>query len=199
MGRFGIKNGPSLGWLRGVDLLVGCTKSELACIDRMVTSTHVPSGKVLTEEGGVGLEFFVIVEGSASVWRNGGRLSLLEPGTFFGELGLLDGEFRTATVIAETPMHLLVLSQVEFRSLITLCPTVAMRIMTEMGARLRRAYDPVACGDLELSADRRVSRLASSPAAANQGGDPIASRISHEWLGCATRVTAYRSEWAIIK
>lgn len=182
MGKFGMKHGPSLGWLGEVDLLAGCTKSELARIDRLMTTIDVPSGTVLTEQGAAGSEFFVIVEGSASVWRNGGRLSLLEPGTFFGELALLDREIRMATVIAETPMRLFVLSRVEFNSLITLSPTVAMRIMTEMGARLRRTYDgvasPAARCDVELSADRRASRLASSPVAATQGGDPIASRIS---------------------
>ena len=58
-----------------------------------MTTIDVPSGTVLTEQGAAGSEFFVIVEGSASVWRNGGRLSLLEPGTFFGELALLDREY----------------------------------------------------------------------------------------------------------
>lgn len=181
MGKFRMKHGPSLGWLGEVDLLAGCTKRELARIDGMITSIDVPSGTVLTLEGGVGSELFVIVEGSASVWRNGGRLSLLEPGTFFGELALLDRESRTATVIAETSMRLLVLSRVEFNSLITLSPRVAMRIMTEMGARLRRTYDPVASpvarGDLEGSADRRASRRSSPSVAATQRGVPIA-RIS---------------------
>jgi CRP/FNR family transcriptional regulator, cyclic AMP receptor protein len=182
MGKFGIKHSPSLERLGDVDLFAGCTKSELARIDRIMTSIDVPSGRVLTEQGGVGSEVFVIVEGSASVWRNGERLSLLEPGTFFGELALLGRKFRTATVIAETPMRLFVLSRGEFNSLVTLSPTVAMRIMTEMGARIRRIDDPVAFPaarrDLEVSADRRASRLASSPVAATRGGDPIASRIS---------------------
>jgi CRP-like cAMP-binding protein len=182
MGKFGMKHRQSLEWLGEVDLFSGCTKSELVRIDGMMTSIDVPSGTVLTEQGGVGSECFVIVEGSASVWRNGGRLSLLGPGTFFGELALLDREFRTATVIAETPMRLSVLSRAEFNSLIRLSPNVAMRIITEMGARLRRTYhlvaSPAARGDLERSADRRASRLASSPVAATHGGDPIASRIS---------------------
>lgn len=182
MGKFGMKHGPSLGWLREVDLLAGCTKSELARIDRWTTTIDVPSGTVITQQGGAGSEFFVIVEGSASVWRNGGRLNVLEPGAFFGELALLDRQPRTATVIAETPMRLFVLSRVEFNSLMRLSPTVAMRIMTEMGARLRLTYEavasPAARGDLELSPDRCASRLASSSLAATHGGDPIAARIS---------------------
>jgi CRP/FNR family transcriptional regulator, cyclic AMP receptor protein len=182
MGKFGTKHSPSLGRLGAVDLFAGCKKSELARIDRMMTTIDVPSGTVLTEQDGVGSEVFVIVEGSASVWRNGGRLSLLEPGTFFGELALLDRELRTATVIAETPMRLFVLSRVEFNSLIALSPAVAIRVITEMGARLRRTYHlaatPAACGDLEPSADRRASRVPSSSVAATQGGDRRASRIS---------------------
>jgi len=157
-----------------VDLLAGCTKSELDRIDGLMTSIDVPSGTVLTEQGGVGSEFFVIAEGSASVWRNGGRVSLLEPGTFFGELAMLDRESRTATVIAETPMRLLALSRVEFYSVVMSSPAVAMRIMTEIAARLRRTYVPVATpvarGDVDVSAERGASRLVSAAAAATPGG-----------------------------
>ncbi len=120
-----------------VALFAGCTKDELRQIDSLMTMVDVPRGTVLTEQDAPGFECFVIVEGSASAWRNGRRLNHLEAGSFFGELALLDRKNRTATVIAETPMRLLALSRSQFQTLNTSIPAVAYRIMAEMGSRLR--------------------------------------------------------------
>ncbi len=108
-----------------------------------MTMVEVPRGSVLTEQDAPGLECFVIVEGSASAWRNGRRLTGFEAGSFFGELALLDRKVRTATVIAETPMRLLALSSNEFKTLTATVPQVAYRIMAEMGTRLRSTNDMV--------------------------------------------------------
>ena len=113
-----------------------------------MTMVEVPRGSVLTEQDAPGLECFVIVEGSASAWRNGRRLTGFEAGSFFGELALLDRKVRAATVIAETPMRLLALSSSEFKTLTAAVPQVAYRIMSEMGTRLRSTNDMVAGEDL---------------------------------------------------
>jgi CRP-like cAMP-binding protein len=122
-------------------LFSSCTKDELRMIASLTTMKDVASGAVLAEQGKPGREFFVVTEGSATASRNGAWLAELGPGSFFGELALLDGGPRTATVVADTDMTLLVLSRTEFKSLQFSAPSVAYKMLVELGARLRRTYE----------------------------------------------------------
>ena len=103
--------------LRGVDLLASCTKDQLRQIASISTEIDVGTGQVLARQGEPGLEFFIIVEGTATASRNGVVLATLAPTDFFGELALLDGGGRSATVVAATDMRLLVLTRAEFNQL----------------------------------------------------------------------------------
>jgi cAMP-dependent protein kinase regulator len=103
--------------LKSVPLFAGLGKRERELVARFADEIDVPAGKVLTEEGGPSLEFFVIVSGSATVSKGGGEVARLEPGDFFGEIGVLRSQRRTATVTAETPMSLLVLFAQNFTAL----------------------------------------------------------------------------------
>jgi CRP/FNR family cyclic AMP-dependent transcriptional regulator len=125
--------------LRGVQLFAGCSTAELGKIASLATEHHAKAGQVLTERGDPGLEFFIIVEGEATATRKGAHLATLGPGSFFGELALLDGGTRTATVIAETDMRLLVLSRREFTGLLHVAPSVSSKMLVELGSRLRTA------------------------------------------------------------
>ncbi len=139
-----IANAAKVELLGHVDLLGGCTKKELAEIASFLTECHVPSGKVLAEEGQLGAEFFIVVDGSATATRDGVFLARLAPTNFFGELALLDGGPRTATVVADTDMHLLVLSRSEFNQLFRTYPSVSFRMLKGLGARLRKADEMIA-------------------------------------------------------
>jgi CRP/FNR family transcriptional regulator, cyclic AMP receptor protein len=125
--------------LHGVQLFSGCSNGELGKIASLTTEVHAKAGKVLTKRGDPGLEFFIIVEGKATATRKGVHLATLGPGSFFGELALLDGGKRTATVIADTDMRLLVLSRGEFNGLHHVAPSVSAKMLAELGARLRSA------------------------------------------------------------
>ncbi len=125
--------------LKGVSLFSSCTKDELRNIASLVTLHEAQKGAVLSEQGEPGAEFFIVVEGSATATRNGFELAHLGPGSFFGELALLDGGPRTATVVADTDMNLLVFSRQEFSRLHSSAPTVAYKMLAELGARLRTA------------------------------------------------------------
>jgi CRP/FNR family transcriptional regulator, cyclic AMP receptor protein len=127
--------------LQDVSLFSGCSKSELARIAALTTELAAGPGQVLTKQGDIGREFFVIVEGTATASRKGKQLAKFGPGSFFGELALLDGGERTATVVADSQMRLLVLSQQEFANLYFLVPTVARKIIAELGSRLRHTYE----------------------------------------------------------
>ena len=123
--------------LRAVNLFSSCTNRELTRVESLTTLVNAPEGTVLTEQGASGEEFFVVVDGTATASRNGRELAALGAGSFFGELALLDGGSRTATVVADSDMALLVLSRREFKSLQLTVPSVAFKLLTEMGARLR--------------------------------------------------------------
>ncbi len=125
--------------LRGISLFSGCTNEELRRIASLQSRYEVKRSEVLVQHGMPGEECFVIVDGRATVLRNGIQLAQLGPGDFFGELAPLDGGPRTATVVADSDMLLLVISRPEFSLLRTSFPTVSGRLLAEMGARLRRA------------------------------------------------------------
>ena len=124
--------------LRGVWLFERCTKKELAAIARMATPVIVEPGRVLAKEGHPGHEFVVVVEGTASATSRGEEVGQVGPGSFFGELALLDGGPRTATVRALTPMLVLVLDRSEFNELVDRSiPSVARRMLVTIAERLR--------------------------------------------------------------
>jgi CRP/FNR family cyclic AMP-dependent transcriptional regulator len=125
--------------LRNTAMFSTCNNAELGRIASLTTEHSVVAGQVLMKRGTPGLEFFIIVEGNAKASRKGVELAKLGPGSFFGELALLDGGERTADVVAETDMRLLVLSRTEFSTLFSLVPSVSLKIIREMGTRLRRA------------------------------------------------------------
>ena len=122
-----------------VDLFRGCTKEERARIAALTTDVLVDSGKVLCEQGSPGTEAFVIVEGHAAVEIDGQRVAVVGPNDVVGELALLDGGPRVATVTALTPMDLLVLNRREFTAMLAASPEVALRVLTAVGKRLREA------------------------------------------------------------
>ena len=104
---------------------------------RLADEVGVPAGAELTREGGYAQEFFVVVSGTADVHRDGDRVAALGPGDFFGEVGLLGPRWeRSATVVATSPMRLLVMARRQFRELLFAAPTVAAHIR---GAATQRA------------------------------------------------------------
>ena len=106
-------------------------------VARLADEVGVSAGTELTRQGGYAQEFFVVLEGTADVYRDGERVGALEAGDFFGEVGLLGPRWeRTATVVATSPMRLLVIARRQFRELLFAAPAVAGRIH---GAATQRA------------------------------------------------------------
>ena len=128
--------------LAALPLFSGSGRRDLERIARRCTEVSVPAGRVLCREGEAGLEFFVLESGSVTVTRGGTPVTTLGPGDFFGELALLDGGTRNATVTAETDVDVIVLSRQEFAELLDEEPAVAARMMPAIGARLRAASAP---------------------------------------------------------
>jgi CRP/FNR family transcriptional regulator, cyclic AMP receptor protein len=130
---------PALDDLRDLRLFHGCTEKQLSRVDSLVCPQDVPGGAVLCRQGTFGRQTFVIVSGQAEVAIDGVPIATLGPGSFFGEMSVLDRCRRVATVTALTPMTLLVLSSQELELLLADVPKVARHMLATMGSRLRLA------------------------------------------------------------
>ena len=128
-----------LDHLAQVRLFSACNKKELGLIGKASDEIAVPAGKVLCEQGKPGFEFYLILDGEASVKRNGKKIASLTPGRYFGELSLLTRYPRNATVVADTDMELLVLGQREFSGLLDEVPGMAHKVLSSMAERLYEA------------------------------------------------------------
>ncbi len=124
--------------LKDVPLFADLSKKERGEIARFTDELDLPAGKVLGEEGSFAYEFFVIEEGTAEVTKGGERLAELGPGDFFGEIGLLESDRRTATVTATSPMKVIVMFGRDFRDAKRQLPSVAEKIEAAIRERLAR-------------------------------------------------------------
>jgi CRP/FNR family cyclic AMP-dependent transcriptional regulator len=127
-----------LALIAGVPLFAACSKRDLARIASVADRLDVRKGKVLTRQGRPGREAFIIAEGEATVAMKGRRSVRLGPGEVFGELALLDGGPRVATVTADSDMVLLVVDSRGFSALLD-NPSVRRSVMAAMASRLREA------------------------------------------------------------
>jgi CRP-like cAMP-binding protein len=125
--------------LAEVPLFSACSRKELGLVARRAEDVKVEAGKILVSEGATGTEFFVILDGTARIERRGRKVADVGPGGFFGDLALLDRAPRNATVVAQTPMELLVLGQREFAALIDEVPGFAHKLLAGLARRLREA------------------------------------------------------------
>jgi CRP-like cAMP-binding protein len=123
-------------WLGQVPLFSGCSESERRAIARLGTQVSAEPGAQLTTQGKPGREFFLVLEGTASCKVGRREVQRFKPGSYFGELALLHGGYRNATVEATSPMELLVLDAREFRSMVLETPTVALKMLARLAERL---------------------------------------------------------------
>ncbi len=129
--------------LEKLPLFAGLSSPELGRIARLVGEVEVQAGARLAEAGEAGRELFVILDGHARVVTRKGRSMRLGPGDFFGEMSLIDGEPRSATVEAVTPMRLVTLGYREFWQLLDEELPIVRKIMRTLSRRLRQAEKSV--------------------------------------------------------
>jgi CRP-like cAMP-binding protein len=126
-----------LDLLHRIPLFNSFDNRRLERLGMLADEVDVPAGKVLMRQGEIGSDMMVIVNGSVSVERDGSRLNTLGPGDFFGEIALVDGGPRTATVTAEEPSRLLVITHRDFHSMMEEFPEVADQVMNALANRVR--------------------------------------------------------------
>jgi CRP/FNR family transcriptional regulator, cyclic AMP receptor protein len=127
---------PKIEALRSVPLFDALSRKELADLAKAGDEVDLPAGKVLTAEGAVGSEFFVLLRGEARVSQAGQEIASMGPGDFFGEISLVEDVPRTATVTAATPLRIFVLTRQRFRSHIEKNPAVGEKVHQVAARRL---------------------------------------------------------------
>ena len=136
---FRVKQDEKMARLAEVPLLEGCTRSQLKAVARISEVREVPPGTVLTRAGEPGEEFFLLMDGKARVDVSPRKRVTLSPGDFFGEMSLLDGGPRSATVTAETAVRVLVIRRRDFARLLREVPELTRAILAALSRRLRQA------------------------------------------------------------
>jgi CRP-like cAMP-binding protein len=122
--------------LEQLPLLAGLSRRQLGWASRLTTPIELPAGQVLAQEGERGTEFFIVVRGEVEVVQDGRLVATRGPGSPLGEIALLAGRRRTATLIAQTPVSARVSSRREFSGLLAEVPAVSHRLHATMAERL---------------------------------------------------------------
>ena len=123
--------------LKAVPLLSGCNLRELREVANLGTMLEVPAAKVLTEEGAVGREFFLLIEGQAKCYVHGKLAATFGPGDFFGEMALLERGPRHATVETSKDSEILILNGAEFERLLETSPSITRKMLGTFAERER--------------------------------------------------------------
>lgn len=123
--------------LSEIPLFSALSKRDLGRIAKASNEITVEPGHVLVDQGDAGREAFVIIEGTATVKRNGRKIGTLGPGDAIGELALLDHGPRTATVTSDTQLTALVLSAREFAGVVEEVPGLAQKLLAHLASMVR--------------------------------------------------------------
>jgi CRP/FNR family transcriptional regulator, cyclic AMP receptor protein len=131
-----IKQDTKIEALKRSPLFEGLSRKQLTHVARLTDDLDVPAGTVLCEQGARGQEFFVIIDGEATVTRGKKAVATVGAGDFFGEIALLEHVTRTATVTAATPLRFFVVSDRAFEAVLDTDPTIERKVLRALARRL---------------------------------------------------------------
>ena len=135
-----LRKNAKLELIKRVPLFSGCSKRELEEIAAIADELSIAEGKKLTHEGAAGHEFLVLIDGSADVRRKGRKINTLGAGDFLGEIALVTGAPRTATVTTTSPSRMLVVTARDFRTLLRRMPSLQIKVLEAIASRLPDEY-----------------------------------------------------------
>jgi len=135
-----LRKNAKLELLKRVPLFQRCSKKELNEVASLADEIDLPAGRKLASEGARGAEFVVIVEGAADVTRKGRTINTLGSGDFLGEIALVAGVPRTATVTTTEPSRLLVVTSQAFKTLLRDSPSIQAKVLEALAARIPDEY-----------------------------------------------------------
>jgi CRP/FNR family transcriptional regulator, cyclic AMP receptor protein len=164
--------------LRSVPLFRALSDSQLGSVLRSAHGADFGPGATIVRQGEPGRGMFVLAEGRAKVVVDRAEVATLGPGSYFGEMAVIDGGPRTATIVAETEVATLEITPQAFLRLLEREPTISAAIGRELRDRLITSGKPVEDSDapvdlarlVELSRALRLSHVADWAAAATRAG-----------------------------
>jgi len=148
---------PRMTLLRNVDLFSGLTGKELRTVLELAREWSFAPGAEMARQGEKGGRFHLVLEGEADVEIDGALRARLRPGDYFGEMALLDGGARTATVRAVTPMRTLGIAVFNFKPLIRQHPTIAEKLLVRLSCRVRELEEKIAASSKGRYLDASVA------------------------------------------
>lgn len=131
-----LRKNTKIEMLRRVPLFSHCSKKELAEIAGLADELQLEEGRELMREGRRGREFFVIVDGEVVVRRKGRKLATSGAGDFIGEMSLVTGRPRNATVTTTKPTRVLVVGDTAFRRLLETSPSIPRKLLWALAERI---------------------------------------------------------------
>jgi cation transporter-like permease len=141
--------------LSSIPAFAALAPDDLSALVERLDEARFEPGAIIVNEGEVeSASLYIIEDGSVEITRGGGKsrveLATLGPGQYFGELALIDGAPRSASVTATSPVHVLILHRQEFVDFIHRDPDAAMRIMAELAQRLRHTNELVSAATEDM-------------------------------------------------
>ena len=132
----GDRNKDAIERFRAVPIFSACSNAELAEVDRVADEVHVEAGRTIMSQGDLGQELAVVIEGQVEVVKDGATVATLGPGSYFGEIALLDSLTRTASVVAVTDVVLEVIDRRGLNTLLDDVPSIARSLLAGVSQRL---------------------------------------------------------------
>jgi CRP-like cAMP-binding protein len=148
--------------LQGVPWFAACTEEQLSEMARIAERLRIQAGEVILREGRLGRELFVVLEGTATVTREGHVVNILHAGDHFGELAAIEAVPRSATVSATTDLEVLIVGPREFETMMDI-PGFRNALLSGMSRRIREADDRLAAYE-ERAGPEPDSRDGGQPA-----------------------------------
>ncbi len=137
----GAKQEDKIERLKEIPIFEGCSQRQLRSVAKIARVFDGAADTVLARAGEPGDEFFLIIDGSVWVEVSSEKRVLLHPGEFFGEMSVLDGGPRSATIVADTPVRLLVITRRHFSMLLTDVPGLTQTVLATLSKRVREAEE----------------------------------------------------------
>jgi CRP/FNR family transcriptional regulator, cyclic AMP receptor protein len=136
------KKDPSVDLLGNVDLFRDLTPKELRVVHAQSKEMSFRDGQVVVAEGEKPARFYLILDGRAKVDVGGRKRPPLRTGDYFGEISLIDGGPRTATITADGDLNTLTIASFNFRSLLKEHPPMALKLLVTLCRRVRNSEQP---------------------------------------------------------
>jgi CRP/FNR family transcriptional regulator, cyclic AMP receptor protein len=131
------KVNPMVELLRGVDLFEGLTTKELESVADACKRAEFRSGYDIVTQGDPSARLYIIVDGTADVLVHGTKVRTIGPGDYFGEMAVIDGQPRTATVTATSPVSVLSLAHFNVKRLLRTLPDIGFKMLRNACERIR--------------------------------------------------------------